>query len=473
MRKHKIQGMTILSVALLLRLVVFLIISARNPTGMTSYIDCTLYRSVAENLLSAGTYRLDESLVYADMPEEFIEKKAVSKPVATCWVTPGYPFFIASIFWALGSDVRYIVLAQVLIGSLTALVTWYLGSALLGARVGVVAGLMVACDWISVSYTSMLMSETLFTLMFVLSLYYLFIYLRGDERTTNLITSASLLGLAALTRPIGVFFIVCIVPLIIGYRWKRKCKYYLIPTLLYLGVYLLSLAPWLIRNHLVLGRPYFCSVAAGNALFIEAASVWGQWNTQPFRDAQIRLSRIAHERLVREGKALAPMHERASVYFSLAREVITAHPIQYLKARLMGMVRLLLSPGHGEFMTLFMPKTDFEPAVERFRRLGLVGGLSHLLSQISSLLLPLAAMVLLQQLLGIIGAIRLIFLKRGAILLILAVPILYFLLFSGALGSARFRVPLVPFLAILAGSSFISPKELEEKDASEGEVQRK
>jgi 4-amino-4-deoxy-L-arabinose transferase-like glycosyltransferase len=141
------------AVGAVLRLLWVLTMS-RVPQGLN---DLTLYPAAAEGIARGRGY-----LTFAGTP--------------TAYYPPGYPLFLSAIQWVLdrvGLGDHLVLAAgvvQALLGGVTAGAVVVVGRRLGGNRVGVIAGLLVACWPNLVVHSSLMLSESLFLAVFAVLL---------------------------------------------------------------------------------------------------------------------------------------------------------------------------------------------------------------------------------------------------------------------------------------------------------------
>src|SRR5215213_8134459 len=119
--------------------------------------------------------------------------------------TPGYPLFLASLWTFFGPNAWPILVAQHLLGLVTAGLTWWLGRLAYGRLAGLLGGLAVALAGPQLLYEHYLMTETLFTFLLALGLLAAVAGLRHSSGLL-LLVSGLVFGLCALTRPLGQLF---------------------------------------------------------------------------------------------------------------------------------------------------------------------------------------------------------------------------------------------------------------------------
>jgi 4-amino-4-deoxy-L-arabinose transferase-like glycosyltransferase len=159
--------------------------------------------------------------------------------------TPGYPVFVAGVVTFLGEDLRALAFAQHLLGTATALLTYWLGRVTVGRAAGAVAGLLVALNGALILSEHSVMTEALFGSLLVAALAALAVAIRGG-RWPWFLLGGCLLGVAALTRPVAQILLplVPLVVLILERRWRPALR---ASILVGLG-FLLLVGPWMARN---------------------------------------------------------------------------------------------------------------------------------------------------------------------------------------------------------------------------------
>lgn len=164
----------------------------------------------------------------------------------TAYWPVGYPFFL-SLFMPFGEWSRPLVqVAQALLSSFTVVCVHDLARKAGAGRTAWLAAAAFALFPSSISLSSLLLSETLFTFTMVLAVWSA---LCVDGRKGPWI-SALALSLACYVRPVGILLI----PLLYGGELSRGRKVpYLGKTALVAAVVLLTAAPWAVRNYRVFG----------------------------------------------------------------------------------------------------------------------------------------------------------------------------------------------------------------------------
>jgi 4-amino-4-deoxy-L-arabinose transferase-like glycosyltransferase len=193
------------------------------------------------------------------------------------WVRPPlYILLLAGIFKFFGANLIIVRLGQIVISLATIYLLFRLGWKLYGQKTGLIAAGLAAIAWQFVVFPYLLLSETLFLLLFLGGVYCLteFLVLVNLRKNTWLPKSfrewlwlgggSVLLGLAALTRGQVVSFMPFLALwLLIALQWQRWKT--IIGTSLVIGVIFgATVAPWALRNASVYGRPFIDTTGGYN-----------------------------------------------------------------------------------------------------------------------------------------------------------------------------------------------------------------
>ncbi|HZL84553.1 MAG TPA: glycosyltransferase family 39 protein [Candidatus Krumholzibacteria bacterium] len=173
------------------------------------------------------------------------------------WWPPLYPVFIGALYSLFSVEHRIVVFVQILLGTLACGLVYRLGKRLGGENAGRIAGGLVAIHPTYVFATNLLASENLFVVWLLLGL--LCVTLPPSRRTFA--GAGILFGLAALTRASGL-----VLPAVAGFwllaraKWRRPGW---IACAWMLGACSATIAPWTLRNTLVVGSPAIVCYGGG------------------------------------------------------------------------------------------------------------------------------------------------------------------------------------------------------------------
>lgn len=169
--------------------------------------------------------------------------------VPTAMYPPGYPFFLALFYSLFGVSTLVVKIAQVVVGTLSVLLTYLIGARLVGHRVGLLSAAIMAVYPNHVFFTSYILSEIVFTFFFLIVIYLAYDFPSSQAKA---ILVGTLIGVASLIRPTGILLLLVII-LWWACRQKIPLKYISVRVgLLSLGLSAV-MAPWTVRNYLVFG----------------------------------------------------------------------------------------------------------------------------------------------------------------------------------------------------------------------------
>jgi len=217
---------------------------------------------------------------------------------------------------------------------------------------------------------------------------------------------------------------------------------------------LLTLSPWLIRNTVVSGFPHISSMGRmllmDNAVFLEQAR-----SGRSFEEIQGEFSKEL-ENLVK-GKNLSEAEE-VRVAQELGLEKIMKHPVLYARVHLAGALPMLVEPGSSEFWRLLGREPRGIHILSEFLTKGPGGVIAAALGDksFSQICYIAGAMIflLIIYIALIAGSIDLTLKRKYSVVILLLAILGYFLLAVGPLGNMRFRVPIMPYVMLLAAYGF-------------------
>lgn len=390
----------VLGLALAARVAVVLATPAHEPFG-----DPADYDRIARFLEAFGTYP----------PSTFADPTgpAALRP-------PGYPYLLAGIYELVGVRWDVARLVGALLGTTAVALLWGVVRRLWDDRVALwaagVAAVLPSLVWLGGGLTA----EALFVPL-LLAAVWAAVRHRDAPRTGWVAAAGVLLGLAVLTRTNGA---IAVLPLLVA-AWTPRRRL-LDPVVLLLG-FALALAPWTVRNAMAFGsfaplgtQSGFTMIGAYNAQAEEDGRFRAAWRVPlDLPELQPVLRRYGTD----EVDVDADLRQRAIEFaadhpgYVAAATAIHARDLLHLTTDTEG-------ASGGSFREMGMPRWTWTPTVVAFWAL-------------------LAA--------ALVGAVVLV--RRRAArgpLWLWAVPVVLFLSVVPLLGPPRYRIPVDPFLAILA-----------------------
>ncbi len=374
--------------------------------------------------------------------------------------TPGYALFLALLTWA---GPLAAILVQVLLSAASVLLVLRIARAVFAdERTALLAAWLFAFEPLSVIYSVLLLSETLFLTLFLLSLERLAEFLRSHKLRT-LAAAGLCLAAATFVRPVtyylplalavGLLAVLARTPgLRPGLCWKAP------------AVLLLSAMPWLaawqMRNYVETGFAGFSSIQTQDLYYFSAGEVTARLEHRTLDQVDNDLG-YGNEGafLARHPEAAAwNQQQRLAFMRSEALRVLRANPGLFARTHLTGMMRTAFNPGAAVLVSLLGAPMDNATFVREHQE-GPLQAAFGAAKQFPGQTLVLAAFELV--LLAVYAvALRAVLLRRvpGAFLCLLLGLALYFLAVSGgAIGAARFRLPIMPAVCILAAAGILLP----------------
>jgi 4-amino-4-deoxy-L-arabinose transferase-like glycosyltransferase len=335
--------------------------------------------------------------------------------------TPVYPSLLAGVFLT-GGGLRLAAFVGIVESAATVAVSASIAAALFGAGAGLFCGLLLAVDAISVSYSGLILTEASFTLLLVAGVFAL---LRRPQSTAATAVGAALLGAATLCRPAGILLGPASLPVGAWRGGGRRsiARRYVLVNVIFVAVALL----WVARNAVVAGAPTLSSIASVNLYFHRAAAVEARVEGKDVDDV-----RASWEKQFESMAGRWTEPEKLEWMTRHAKEVIAQHPFIYVLTTVDGMALMLESD-----------------ADELCRVLGLAEGTAAFRAAAVASALQLS-LLYAAAIGGLAAALR--DPQRRLAALIPLTFIAYFVLVGGPEAYSRFRVPAMPFIAILGGA---------------------
>lgn len=363
---------------------------------------------------------------------------------------PGYPLFIRLV--SPSADVFAVVAAQIFLATLGVAAVYLVTRHLFGPKAASFAGWVVAIDPVSILTANMVLTEALFTVLLFLGVA-LFLMTMRQPILWWASASGLLLAGATLVRPVASLVPVVLVAaalFLIRAPWSRRA---LVAVILIVS-FCLPVGAWVLRNKARGGVATLSSVTGIILLEFRAAGAIAEEEGISFAEAQDRTHDLLADHIGRENlrQALAQRFEAtgvtglpagldplplAELEARLGREIILDRPWGALKTTIKGMGALFFGPG-----TETIARTTEQVAsgtTHDLLRGAIVGGQLLLLCMLYA-----AALV------GIARVRR----DREAfpVLAVLVVVVACLVVVnSGPETYSRFRVPLVPLMAMIGG----------------------
>ncbi|KKP24433.1 MAG: Conserved membrane protein [candidate division TM6 bacterium GW2011_GWF2_28_16] len=293
-------------------------------------------------------------------------------------------------------------------------------------------------------FSGILMSESLFLILFLLFLILFF--------KNNFFYSGLTLGLASLVRPVGLYLIILSIFIIFLKKYNLKIKFKNIFKLFI--SWLLVISPWVLRNYLLTGFIFLTSFSGQHFYTFTANYIYANVNKVDYVKAKQDLQNIASKKIkILENNKNRRLYciEKCKIYENLSINYILKHPGLFIKHASINILKTMLFPFFTELYyvkdfndTFACPANNLKEAFSKFY-IPKSDNLFLLIYMYLDLLIFLFLFI------GFCGFIILIiinnnFLKYLDIFLIY----LLFIFITLACGYPRLRLPVEGFIIILA-----------------------
>ncbi|MDO8518316.1 MAG: glycosyltransferase family 39 protein [bacterium] len=172
----------------------------------------------------------------------------VSSHTLNSFRPPIQPYFLALTYSIFGNYWLTIWLLLIM-GSIIPIIAMRIARFMFEERAVIVGtGVLLAVEPVSILYSTLFYSETVFIFLFSLSIYYIFKYIQL-EGWRHGILAAVLLGVATLTKVVSMYLPLLLVSLFLLHFRKELTKKRITAAITFVVVFLLVLSPWLYRNY--------------------------------------------------------------------------------------------------------------------------------------------------------------------------------------------------------------------------------
>ena len=182
----------------------------------------------------------------------------------TSFRTPIYPFWLAFIYLIFQSYNAAIFIGAAIF-VLSAPIVYLIGKEIFPEKIAFLSAVIFAVEPWALFQAGFIAAEQIFMPIFLFSVYLFCLYLKYGK-TSNLHWSSFLLAIAALIRPIALYFIAILIFLAFILEFKKSFWRSLKVSTLAFLMFIAVLSPWFIRNKFVLGTWQFSS-ASGLSVF--------------------------------------------------------------------------------------------------------------------------------------------------------------------------------------------------------------
>lgn len=430
----------ILLVLLAIRISVLASVISENPAAVIRP-DSYGYDNSAKALLETKRYSV--SPLKPDIPEVIR--------------TPGYPLFIAGIYFLFGKRHFPVIFAQILLSIATAFILYQMARRIWGSRdISTVCLLLFALDVNSFYHSQLLITETVFA--FIIQLWIFWGVVLIQEERLDLGRSflyGLMLAVGTMIRPISyyLFFLTLFLFLIIWRSKQFSYKRISSASLMMVLPFLVIVGGWQLRNYYKTGSAELSFIKHINVLFYRGAGIIARADKISFEKAQQKLTESFPE------KSSMPTKDYYDKMMSRGMKIILSHPFLAVKDQMKGAVNMLMGPGYYIFLEYLGIKTGFLGDIFRLsygqymakwvangNRVAFVIGYMVSFFSIAYMFILYTGIV--------VSGFRMVHSKSNfdkSHLFILSVVFYFIIISAGPESTIRFRVPFMPLLCLYSG----------------------
>lgn len=410
--------------------------------------DTAHHIKLAENLIKYRTFSLDGLNSNSEPPLPL-------KP--TNFLSPGYAFWLAFIFLIFKSFTPAIFIGAIIF-ALSAPLTYFLAKEIIGSnKIAFWSALIFMLEPLSIYHSGLMFTEQLFVPAFLLAVYFFVKYLKTGNKNfvfgSLLIFSASVL-----IRPIIFYLLPLLSGVVFIKEYKISWRRAVISGLLSLVIAGSLIGGWLVRNKIILNTWQI----SGN----QGAILYGY-----------------HYELLMRGLNIAPKSPNVGNLYVFSPEYnnlmgkfaikeILNHKLSYLKMRLVYLPLFFFSSGYDNILSRFYGAAGFDKyfrgdLVNSFFKGEFIKIFKTIFDSPKNMIFLLGSLFwFFIFILALAGFWKNFKDNAGPkiIWVFIGVLILYFDMITTPLVTARYRLPINPFIFIFAVAGFIYLKQLMKKN---------
>lgn len=265
--------------------------------------------------------------------------------------TPLYPLFLAAIFKVFGIHFGVVVLIQILLSSLLVYNSFRITQLLANEQLGLYAALIVAVDYLIISYSNQIMTDLLYATLFSYFFYYGIQVLKTKLTFKRIALMGILLAVCTLIRPVSYYLIPIMGVAVFGYALSRQTVVTALSyTVLFMLPCVLLVGGWQYRNKQVVGSYQLTNVDALNLYHYYAADVLSRVEHKPIAEVQ---QNLYHQAVQMHFKSSAALY---AYYRHEGSEILMQHPMLAVEQGVAGLFRTLFG---NDYTLLYYNKTAF------------------------------------------------------------------------------------------------------------------
>jgi len=410
-----------------------MLVMAYNPEGVFESTDSQEYHQLALNLVQ---YRSFSRSSGPPLEPETIR-------------TPAYPVLLSGLYQIVGIRPHGVVVIQIALSLVTMLAGYRIATLLFGARAGLLTAIFLVLDPVSLYYSQVLLTETLFGAALTLSLLWM---VRGsrDPSFSYPCWVGLCLAVATYTRPTG-YYLGLLFPVVffIAARQSQGWRRALASAALMWLLFAVPIGAWQIHNYFSTGSAEFSQAKNQYLLIAKAAAIVAMRDGLSLEEAQHRLAEQHAESLPPDFPRSPQAHLLES-QGAFAQAIVVAHPVLLMWTTLQGTAANLLGPSNLAHLfgadNVALRKAFLQQDFVRFPLRDWVITLASWTCGSLLLVVLYAGIVALLKHRGFWNADIALLVLTGAYVILVS---------SGPEAYSRFRMPVMPIFCILAAGGYL------------------
>ena len=379
--------------------------------------------------------------------------------VAEIMRTPGYPLLLA-VGLKLGHVELVTIFLQIILSCLTCYLVYSLTKQVFEhERTALYAALLFSLEPLSILYSCLLLSDTLFVFLIAASLNSLIRAYQQNRFGHWLLAALALVG-AVYTRPVGYFLPPGLVLVLMTWAIVKKERKLLLNTAVFCLLTMGLIGLWQVRNTRATGYTGFSTTSEIVLYFYHSGAVKAQQQGVPFYEVVEQLGYYDSELYFRHHpeQQTWTAGQRYAYLRGEGFKTLLQTPKLYAQIYGRGILVMLLDPGVIEYLKLFRQYRKSDRVLNVIAKQGVLAAIQHVISENPGLIFfgGLLGLFLLGFYLLSLAGLSSATLRTSLPLVLLLCTCFYFIAVSGGIVAvSRFRAPMMPFISVFAGQGLI------------------
>ena len=396
-----------------------------------------------EDVIS-GTILIGDAQVYHDMAVGLLN----GIPNLSDDRTLGYPYFVTAIYAISNNSIWLVFAVQTFINVLMVPMVYWAARTVFDSRnSGNFAAATFALSAISIAWASRyLFTETLFT-FFLLIFLMIFIKIWHRDSLRWYLLLGIMLGLATIVRSVLQYFI--FVPVLVILLQNRPLSRKLIISGVTIIGLVMIISPFQLSNLREYGH-YSLSTSSGNVLFGSTVKAKARHDGTGFYQAMADMKTATRD-------DISNPFDRSKSNKTTGLKSAREHPVDFAILYVQGLISFMIGTEKSSYLYVIFnqdpPVLDSSHNFETFSE-RIIRNLKDVQKEYF-LTPPLIIKLLIEYVAIALGFLILIRRKQKTMAILFLLTIVYFILSTGFMGRApRYKIPVIPVYAILAGGGF-------------------